>query len=124
MLLAVRLFGSKQNEYSVTLKVTDSNGVAMATERGKFLSELMQSEIGEYHGIDIVFKPPVALKAMTKYCFDAMIRGPNSMSGIGGSSLVKDAGVTFSFSNSVGSKENRDTTVSIGQFSEFVFRRN
>jgi len=124
MLLAVRLFGRKQNEYSATVEVTDSNGVAMAAERGKFLSELMQSEIGEYHGIDIVFKPPVALKAMTKYCFDAMIRGPNSTCGMGGSSLVKDAGVTFSFSNSVGSKENRDTTVSTGQFSEFVFRRN
>ena len=63
MLHAVRLFGSEQNEYSVTLKLIDSNGVARTTKTGKFLSELVQSERGKYRGVDIAFKPPVFLSA-------------------------------------------------------------
>ena len=38
-LYAVRLFGSENNEYSVTLTVTDSNGVALATKTGMFMSQ-------------------------------------------------------------------------------------
>ena len=121
MLHAVRLFGSEHNEYLVTLELTDSNGAVLATKTGKFLSELVQSEKGKYRGIDIVFKPPVDLKARTQYCFDAFIRGPPSARGQGGSSPVEQAGVTFSFSNSAGARKNQDTTVSTGQFSEFVF---
>ena len=61
-LLAVRLFGSEHNKYSVTLKVTDSNGVVLATKKGNFVSELIQSEAGDYQGFEIVFEPPVALQ--------------------------------------------------------------
>ena len=46
----VRLFGSERNKYSVTLKVTDSNGGVLAIKKGNFVSELIQSELGEYQG--------------------------------------------------------------------------
>ena len=47
-LYAVRLFGSKNSEYSVTLTVTDSNGVALETKTGKFMSQRVQSERGDF----------------------------------------------------------------------------
>jgi len=118
---AARLFGSENNKYSVTLKVTDANRVALATKAGKFLSELMQNEGEEYHGIDIVFKPPAVLQAGKQYFLEASIKGPPSWYGQGGLSHVEHAGVTFSFENKAGAIEFKNTTVSNGQFSEFEF---
>ncbi|XP_020622383.1 BTB/POZ domain-containing protein 6-like [Orbicella faveolata] len=88
---AARLFGSENNKYSVTLKVTDANRVALATKAGKFLSELMQNEGEEYHGIDIVFKPPAVLQAGKQYFLEASIKGPPSWYGQGGLSHVEHA---------------------------------
>ena len=120
----VRLFGSENNEYSVTVKVSDANGVALATKEGKFLSELVQSEGGECHSIDIVFKRPVALKKRINYCVEALIHGPPSFCGQGGSCCVKLADVEFFFANTTGARELRDTTVPTGQFFEFEFTVN
>ena len=118
---AVRLFGSENNEYSVTLRVTDSNGVALATKEDRFKSQLLQSERGDYDGFDVAFEPPVTLQAGIQYSLDASIRGPRSEYGLCGSPRVEHAGVTFFFANTAGAKECRDTTVSQGQFPEFVF---
>jgi len=118
---AVSLFGSEHKIYSVTLKVADSNSVVLATKNGNFVSELIQSEVGEYQGFDIVFKPPIALQALIQYCFDASIRGQPSCHGQGGLSRVQHSGVTFCFANKAGAQEGLDTTVSKGQFAEFVF---
>lgn len=120
-LFSVRLFGSEKNKYSVTLKVTDANGGALTTETGTFMSELMQNEGVEYHGFDIVFKPPVVLQAGKQYFFVASMDGPPSWYGRVGSSQVKHDTVTFSFSNAEGVRELTNTTVSNGQFSEFEF---
>jgi len=114
---AVRLFGSENNEYSVTLEVTDSNGVTLATKRGMFMSELVQSERGDYQGFDIAFEPPVALQAGIQYSLEASISGLPSWCGQFGSPRVEHAGVTFYFAKKAGS----DTTVSKGQFPELVF---
>ena len=120
-LLAVRLFGSEHNKYSVTLQVTDSNGVVLATKKGNFVSELIQSEAGDYQGFEIVFEPPVALQASIQYCFDAFICGQPSWNGRGGLSRVQHPEVTFSFANKAGVVEGKYTTVSEGQFPEFIF---
>lgn len=120
-LFSVRLFGSEKNKYSVTLKVTDANGGALTTETGTFMSELMQNEGVEYHGFDIVFKPPVVLQAGKQYFFVASMDGPPSWYGRGGSSQVKHDTVTFYFANAEGVRELTNTTVSNGQFSEFEF---
>jgi len=114
---AVRLFGSENNEYSVTLKVTDSSGVALVTKTGMFMSQLVQSERGDYQGFDIAFEPPVALQAGIQYSLEASISGSLSWFGNCGSSRVEQAAVTFSFAN----KARVATNVSRGQFSEFVF---
>ena len=118
---AVRLFGSENNEYSVTLRVTDSNGVALATKEDRFKSQLLQSERGDYHGFDVAFEPPVTLQAGIQYSLDASIRGPRSGYGLCGSPRVEHAGVTFFFANTAVAKEWHDATVSQGQFPEFVF---
>ena len=119
-LYAVRLFGSENNEYSVTLTLTDLNGVDLGTKTGKFMSQRMQSERGDYHGFDVAFEPPVDLQAGMQYSLEASISGPPSWYGQGGFRRVEHAGVTFFFANKTG-KGFHDSTVSQGQFPEFVF---
>ena len=120
---AVRLFGSANNEYSVKLIVRNSNNVALATERGNFLSKHLHSdssEIGDYQGFEIVFKQPITLKANSDYLiFEAKISGPPSRCGEGGLSCIEHSRVVFSFNsyNSSGSH----SMVQRGQFSEFLF---
>ena len=115
---AVRLFGSDNTEYSVTLMITPASGVRTKKE-GKFLSKIVQSEIGNYPGYEIVFEPPFALQRHTEYDFMAHITGPPSWFGKDGQSMVKHSGVTFSFFG-LGAQ----TLVDMGQFSEFVFSVN
>jgi len=122
-LYAVRLFGSENNEYSVTLRVSDSNGVALATNTGMFMSKLVQSERGDYQGFDIAFEPPITLQAGIRYSLEASIRGPQSWYGEFGSPRVKHAGVTFFCANTPGAVGWHET-VSRGQFPEFVFSVN
>jgi len=117
---AVDLFGSENNEYSVTLTVSESNGVALATKIGKFITKHVQSERGDYQGFQIPFDPPITLQADIQYSLEASIRGPLSWFGEGGLTRVKHAGVTFFFADKAGSY----TCVSTGQFSEFVFTVN
>ena len=120
-LFSVWLFGSENNKYSVTLKITDVNGIALTTKTGTFMSELVQNEGVDYHGFDIVFKPPVVLQAGKQYYFVASMNGPPSWYGRGGSSQVKHDTVTFSFGNAEGAEEMSITTVSNEQFLEFEF---
>ena len=117
---AVRLFGCESKEYSVTLTVTEFNGVALATKTGKFMSELVKSEGRDYQGFEIAFEPPVSLQAGVQYSLEASISGPPSWYGGSGLCRVKHAGVTFSFECMAGA----DTNVSMGQFPELVFTVN
>ena len=118
---AVRLFGSKNNEYSVTLTVTDSNGAYHAIKSGKFMSQRVQSETGVYDGFDVAFEAPVTLQEGTQYSLVASISGPPSWYGQLGSRRVEHAGLTVFFATTAEASEGRDTTVSRGQFPEFVF---
>lgn len=105
----------------MTLKVTDSKGVALAIKTGTFLSELIQSEGGDYDGFDIVFEHPIILKAYINYCFEAVINGPPSCFGSGCPSLIEhSSGVTF-FYRDITLKR---TSYERGQFSEFEFILN
>ena len=114
---SVRLFGSENNEYAVRLVVYEANSVLLATKTGKFMSDLIQCEGGDYYGFDIVFEPPIILKANIEYNFDSSIVGPPSWFGRGGQSHIEHSGIlTFSFNNTSGC--NLRTTVEQGQFSE------
>ena len=115
---AVRLFGSDDSEYSVTLQVYSRNAVvSIANETGKFLSKNVNSEIGDYPGYEFVFELPIALEANANYGISAHITGPPSWYGKKGLSPVECSGVKFFFSNSPGTQ----TSVEKGQFPEIVF---
>ena len=89
----------------------------VAFKTGSFWSKLMKCTIGDYQGFEIKFEPSVALKAYTRYQIAASITGPPSWYGQGGVSSVESSGVKFSFCNF----STKQTTVSKGQFAEFLF---
>ena len=112
---AVRLFGSENNEYSVTLAIKLA-GFFKTKKVGKFLSQMVQGEMGNYQGFQIVFEPPFALQKYRVYDFNADITGPPSLYGQSGQSIVEHSEVTFRFLDWPG-----HSVVVEGQFSEFVF---
>ena len=93
------------------------NSVYVATLTGQFSSKHMRCVIGNYEGFEIEFEPSVALETNTKYQIHASITGPPSWYGQGGVSSVESSGVKFS----VWDISEVQTTVSTGQFAEFVF---
>ena len=92
----MRLFGSDNNEYAVRLSVLDPSGVSIANVDGKFLSKLIQSEMGNYHGFEIDIKPPpAALQGKREYRWIAYITDPPSWYGVSGNPTVQNSGVKF-----------------------------
>ena len=114
---AIQLFGSGNSEYSVTLEVFDYNrGASVRSQEGFFLSKQVHCEIGDHQGFDIVFEPPIAIKANTPYEISATITGPPSWYGKNGCSTVKHCGVAFHFFS-----VSRLNSCEKGQFFKFVF---
>ena len=99
------------------LSVIDPSGVSIINVDGKFLSKLIQSEMGNYHGFEIDIKPPAALQGNKEYRFIAYITGPSSWYGLSGKRTVQHSGVAFTFSN----LGKGYTDVNQGQFPEFIF---
>ena len=115
---AIHFFGSDNSQYSVTLEVFDhSSGISVRRQEGNFLSKQIQCEIGDHQGFDIVFEPPIAIKANTRYEIFAHIDGPASWYGTNGFSTVENSGVRFHFT----SGSTILTSNEKGQFPEFVF---
>lgn len=118
---ALRLFGSKNSEYSVAVIVNKRTGGDRSVrlvnaDKGKiFSSKLIQSEMGNYQGFEFYWKRPILLKRDSRYYFRALISGPPSWFGESSLSEVKHSGVTFTFDD-LGS-----TTGHAGQFPEFLF---
>ena len=115
---AIHFFGSDNSQYSVTLGVLDhSSGISVTEQEGNFLSKQIQCEIGHYQGFDIVFEPPIAIKANACYQIWAAITGPPSWYGRNGCSTVENSGVTFHFTSASTTQTNNE----VGQFAKFVF---
>ena len=115
---AIHFFGSDNSQYSVTLDVSDySSFISIRRQGGNFLSRQIQCEIGYYQGFDIVFEPPIAIKANACYQIWAAITGPPSWYGRNGCSTVENSGVTFHFSSASTTQTNDE----VGQFPKFVF---
>ena len=114
---AVRFFGSEKNEYSVSLTVKNGGDVLFLIEKEAFMSEVVQSEIGDYQGFAVVLEPPILLEANVVYFFIAKITGPPSLYGQGCLSRREHSGVRFVFRN----VHNSSTLIEKGQFSEFLF---
>ena len=115
---AIHFFGSDNSQYSVTLGVLDhSRGIFVRRQEGDFFSKQIPCEIGDHQGFDIVFEPPIAIKANKRYRISASITGPPSWYGTNGCSTVEHSGVTFHFY----SLSKHRTNCGKGQFSKFVF---
>ena len=120
MLHGLCLFGSEDNDYSVTLtmKQTDPK-LTLVFKTGTFSSKLLLYGNGNYYGFEILFESTVKCKKNTKYAIEAVISGPWSCRGIEGDSIVVCSGVKFTFTNNANSRNG--TTVGEGQISELLF---
>ena len=123
VLHGLSLFGSKNNTYSVELKILKaSTGKILASKAGQFASKLLQCEMGSYHGFEVLFDKNTILRKHTTYEMWAKIRGPPSMVGENGVSSVKCRAVTFTFiKNQHLAVDVNPTDVQKGQFPELLF---
>ena len=95
-LQAVRLFGSENNEYKVSLEVLDINDHFFASVTDIFTSMPMRGDMGNYHGIRVIFNPSLTLQADTEYFFHATLEGPPTWYGLGEVSLKEhDLSITL-----------------------------
>ena len=116
-LCAVRLFGNKGKEYRLHLEIQSDGSDLIRSKDAHYLPRQIKSEMGSYPGFDVMFKPPIALKANSKYWLIADICGPPSWYGKGGQSRMHCSGVTFKFCNLDGMAQR----VKKGQFPELLF---
>ena len=114
------LLGKKNNDYSVTLtiKQTDTESV-LASKTGTFSSKLLQHASGNYYGFELLFDSTVACKKNTAYEIEALISGPESLRGINGLGTVVCSGVKFLFTHNANSSNG--TSFRKGQFPEILF---
>ena len=121
MLHGLSLFGSENNNYSVTLEVKDSsNNSTVASKRGTFSSKRMPYKSDHYYGFEILFESPVLLKSTTEYRVEALISGPPSSRGEFGYHSVQMSDVKFMFADS-GQPAGNATNAAHGQFAEFLY---
>ena len=121
MLHGVCLSGRENSDYKVTLSVKNtSNNSTAVSETGTFSSKLLPYKSSNYYGFEVLFDPVVNLNKGTKYQIEALISGPPSLWGIGGSSIIWSSGVKFVFSNSLETRSN-GTSCTGGQFVELLF---
>ncbi len=119
VLHGVCLFGSENNDYSVTLKIKEGNNSALVSKTGTFPSKKLQYGSGNYCGFEVLFDSAVKLKKNTKYKIEALISGPTSWVGSGGISTVVCSCVTFTFTNNA--NLGNGTNLQGGQFPEILF---
>ncbi|XP_078361274.1 BTB/POZ domain-containing protein 6-like [Oculina patagonica] len=117
----LRLFGSENNDYSVTLtlKEGENNPAVVSIKTGIFYSELLENTNGDFYGFEVLFDTVVECKKNTKYQIEALISGPPSWVGNGGISTVVCSEVTFTFSGE--DTTGNGTCILFGQFPEVLF---
>ena len=114
------LFGSENNDYTVTLEVKDaSDDSTVVSKTGIFSSKLLQCKSSNYYGFEVLFDSPVKLKRNMRYQIEALISGAMSWMGTSGMSPVQSSNVLFTFS-SCGIYGNGTSQLD-GQFPEFMF---
>ena len=120
----VYLFGKDDNNYSVSLEVTDdSDKSLLLSQTGNFTSEPVHDlKVGDYEGFQFLFDTPIDIEKNTKYRVKALISGPPSMRGQGRYGRTGWSGVQFTFFYDEDHANNR-TNHKKGQFPEFVFTK-
>ena len=118
VLHGVRLFGSENNEYEVTLNIKKiQSGETVVNKSGKFSSFLVHKKDFCYYGFDIMFNP-VNLCKDVEYSVNVYIDGPPTCAGGGGTDKVTSNGVTIFFNQNYGGS----ISVMYGQFADFLFK--
>ena len=117
------LFGSENNNYTVTLtiklKQTGTN-LTLASKTGIFHSKQLQQSRGNYYGFEILFDSEVECIKNSECEIEAVISaGPQSWQGSRGVSSVVCSGVTFTFTSNANS--SNATSVVSGQFLKYCF---
>ena len=126
-LRGLRLFGSKNNSYTVTLKVAYfDQGTTLVCKAGTYSSKRLHSRHFSYHGLEVMFDSAALLKSNTWYQIEALISGPRSGRGDNGLRTIRDtvneSVVTFTFSSVDSSRaDSNGTDVNRGQFPEILF---
>ena len=121
-LLGVRLCGSENNEYSVTIRIKligASISEYLNIVSGNFNSVLIKSGRLSYYGFKVCFDNPVVIKKGVRYRIEASISGANSYSGQNGKDSMVCYGVKVNFEDSFAS--DNGTKVEQGQFPAFLF---
>jgi len=122
-LLGVTLCGSRNCNYTVTLKlkrVYGSDCRDVCSKTGTFSSGFIESDLGSYYGFNVFFDSPVEIKKGVRHRLDASISGStNSCFGENGQHSVVCSGVRFYFKNT--SMSTNGTRVERGQFPGFLF---
>ena len=122
MLHGLCLFGSENNEYTVTLTIKRKQSVGrlpLASKTGIFPSKQLQCPSGNYNGFEILFDSAVKCIKNSVYEIEAVISGPQSWYGSRCVSSVVNSGVTFTFTGNLNS--GNGTTAEHGQFAEILF---
>ncbi|KAL9980018.1 hypothetical protein ACROYT_G008549 [Oculina patagonica] len=120
MLHGVCLFGSKNSDYLVIIRMKEADSKsALVSKTGTFSSKLVQNKSGSCYGFEVLFDSAVKLKKNTKFQMEALLSGPRSWSGGGSFDNVVCSGVTFTLTNNKNIGNN--TTTKIGQFPEILF---
>jgi len=119
-LLGVTLFGSKNNTYSVTIRIKDlDESKYLYSKAGNFFPEFIEYKSVSYCGFNIFFDQPVLVRRDVQYRVEASILGSNSCFGENGRDNVLCGGVRFNFRRSGHSTNGTD--VVRGQFPELLF---
>ncbi|KAL9958704.1 hypothetical protein ACROYT_G035754, partial [Oculina patagonica] len=78
----IRMFGFKNSDYVVILKITDTSKSELVTSKsGKFSSVHFPFKSKFYYGFDVLFDSPAVLRKGIKYYVAAIIDGPPSCFG-------------------------------------------
>ena len=118
----ISLFGSENNSYKVTLEVKNANNnTIIVSKSGTYPSNILPSKRHRYHGYEVLFDSVVLLKKNIRYHIEAFITGPASEKGEMGFNIMKESGVTFTFSKSEGKVDSNCTSPRTGQFPDFLF---
>ncbi|KAL9979932.1 hypothetical protein ACROYT_G008453 [Oculina patagonica] len=121
MLRGLCLFGSENNDHSVTLTIKkNGRNSAVVSKTGTFPSKLFQYKTSSFHGFEVLFDSAVKLNKATRYQVEAIITGPHSWVGRDGITTVFCSGVTFRLKNSTSIFTN-GTDTKRGQFPEILF---
>ena len=120
MLHGINLFAGNNRGNVVTMKISDvASDLDLVSKSESLDSEPVQSELGLYSQLCVLFDPPVTLENDKRYCVEAAISGPTVWYGTKGTSSVQCSGVTFKFEYN--KNRNFGTKVEMGQFAEFLF---